>query len=543
MNPTDIIHNLNLETTPNRPLNNPFRYTPSAEVEAAQREVVEYLGVLSKRDRDVANELEAGKMMGILIVRNELGEMGYLAGFSGCMAGRLELDGFVPPIFGRDAPNEEFANRDRQIGALGRAIAQMEQSPKHLSAIESHRSLTAHADEERTKMSAAYAEAKRKRDEERRLATRPVAELQLESQRQKGEMKRRERALREQIEMSQQRIDTMQNEIEALRKERRDMSYELQRDMFESYKLTNGLGESRSLRSIFDEAIGRLPPSGAGECAAPKMLHYALTHNLTPIFIGEFWYGGSPRGEIRHHKHFYGACKSRCEPILCYMLQGVDVEPLTLTDEPSLRDRLRIVFEDQHIAIFDKPSGMLSVPGRSSAESVASIARELYPDATGPLIVHRLDQDTSGLIIIAKSAEVNKALQRQFMERSLQKRYVAIVEGIIESNKGEITLPLMPNIDDRPRHMVNHQHGKASRTTYEVLERYERSTRLALTPHTGRTHQLRIHCADMEGLSSPIIGDRLYGETGERLLLHAEQITFRHPVSGDMLKFSAPPQF
>ncbi|MFI3268791.1 MAG: pseudouridine synthase [Rikenellaceae bacterium] len=543
MNSSTILHSLDGCSVAQRPLNSPFRYTPSVEVVAAQREIVEHLNELASSDLDIAEELARGKMLGALVVVDECGSVGYLAGFSGCMAGRLELDGFVPPIFGRGEVNERFTDGDRAIGELGRRIAEMESSEELVTAKAHLQAARQSAEAEQRELADWCTEAKRKRDIDRKNGDRTPEELQLESARQKGEVRRRKLAHKALIEQAEESLKSLLGEIEQLRIERRNLSYTLQREMFESYSLINGRGETKSLYAIFNELNGTLPPSGTGECAAPKLLHYAMTHRLTPISIGEFWFGGTPSGEVRHHNHFYGACKSRCEPILCYMLQGVNVEPLTTLDEPSLRDKLAVVFEDQHFALFNKPSGMLSVQGCSAAESLASIARELYPDATGSMVVHRLDQDTSGLILIAKSEEVHKALQRQFMERSLEKRYIAVVEGVTTPDQGEIELPLIPNIDDRPRHKVDHRQGKKAHTTFRVIERYENSTRLELTPHTGRTHQLRIHCAHSEGLSAPIIGDRLYGNSGERLLLHAAELTLRHPITGEVMHFCAPAEF
>ncbi len=537
------IHPINITIAKERPLNNPLCYTPSQEVIAAQSEVIRYLTKLSEQDKEVAEELQRGKMMGVMVVQDRSGNVGFLAGFSGCIAGRVEVAGFVPPIFGRAVLSDDFLRMERAISDMSQEIKCKEQSEEYQSIQKCHSDLLQRISLERENLSKEYKAAKTKRNAERKAATRSASDLALESQRQKGEMRRREHNFKLEINVSQQQIDRFRDEIETQRKRRSVLSYELQREMFASYQVVNGRLERRSLLSIFDELNGHLPPSGAGECAAPKMLHYALTHDLTPLSMGEFWYGNPPRGEVRHHGAFYGACKSRCEPILTYMLDGVNVEPLTPPNRAELRDSLKIIFEDEHLVLFDKPSGMLSVPGRSASESVSSIARELYPDATDSMIVHRLDQDTSGLLLVAKSIEAHKGLSRQFAERTLRKRYIAIVDGIISHDKGTIDLPLRPNIEDRPRQIIDYKHGKSALTTYEVLERNGQTTRLSLSPHTGRTHQLRLHCAHKDGLNAPILGDRLYGCTAERLLLHAESITFRHPISGEEMSFSSAPQF
>lgn len=533
------------ETLPVR-LNNPFKYQPSEIVWRAQREVLLRLDELSESDSEIRDELQRGKMMGVMVVRTPEGEVGYLAGFSGCMAGRLEVEGFVPPIFGRGELNERFERGDRELGGIAREIDLILQSSEYMDVMHSHTELAARIESERNELKRLYKESKAERDIARQSGTSTAEELQLASQRQKGEMGRREKSFKEELLRSQSLVDGWQSRVEELRDRRKELSYTLQCEMFDSYRVVNGRGETRSLYSIFEESHHRLPPSGAGECAAPKMLYYALTHNLTPISIGEFWVGESPRGEVRHHGYFYGACMSRCHPILTFMLEGVDVEPLETVSQRSLRDELRVIFEDQYIVLFDKPSGMLSVPGRSSAESVKSIVEELYPDATGALMVHRLDQDTSGLLLVAKSAEVHKSIQQQFSMRSLKKRYVAIVEGVIPNDTGEIALPLITNIEDRPRQMVDYKRGKSALTSYEVIERRGESTLLALYPHTGRTHQLRVHCAHQDGLNAPIRGDKLYAggvTSAQRLMLHAEEITFNHPISGERLHFSSPHNF
>ncbi len=485
-------------------------------------------------------------MLGALVVSGSEGEIGYLAGFSGCIAGRIEIDGFVPPIFGRGEQSTEFLIGDHQLGAINAEIETIKDSAEYRAAEMHYITQRSSAEGEMAQLKEQYREAKAQRDERRMNGDCSQEELQLESQRQKGAMKRREKELKEALMLAESELKLFKERIEQLITQRRELSYDLQRKMFESYRVVNGNGEWRSLYTIFEKSHGRLPSSGAGECAAPKMLHYALTHLLTPLAIGEFWCGGSPISELRHHGHFYGACKSRCEPILGFMLQGVDVEMSGTERERSLREELTIVYEDQHLVLYNKPSGMLSVPGRSAAVSVRSIVEESYPDATGGLMVHRLDQDTSGLLLIAKSADVHKSLQQQFSRRTLKKRYVAIVEGVVPDDAGEISLPLITDFDDRPRQMVHYERGKSALTTYEVISRNAESTRLSLTPHTGRTHQLRVHCAHPAGIGRPILGDRLYGQGDNgaaRLMLHAEEITFQHPISGEWLRFVAEAPF
>ncbi len=526
-------------------LNNPFEYRPSEVILDAQRLVMNHIERLEASDAEVREELTRGKMFGVMVVRDSEGGVGYLAAFSGCMAGRVEYDTFLPPIFGRGECNSEFEAEDQRIGEMGRRIEELKSSVQYRESQERYATLYSDVEQQIAELNSQYAASKLERDKIRKESTDPqiLQRLQRESQDQKGQIRRAEHQIKGELKTAKSEALRWREQLAQLQEQRREMSNELQRKMFKSYFVVNGRGESQSLFQIFDELLHRLPPSGAGECAAPKLLHYALVNDLIPIALGEFWYGRSSRGEVRHHGHFYGACRSRCYPILSYMLQGLDVADV----EPDLiREAdcpLSVLFEDQHVVVFNKPSGMLSVPGRSAAPSVKSFVEEHYPDATGSLIVHRLDQDTSGVLVVAKSAEVHKALQRQFSERSLSKRYIAVVEGVVESERGEITLPIIPNIEDRPRQMVDYNRGKRTLTTYEVLERGDGYTRLALTPHTGRTHQLRLHCAHQDGLNAPIRGDRLYGDATSRLHLHAERITFTHPISGEELTISAAVPF
>ncbi len=530
-------------------LNNPFEYRPSKVILQAQHELLLHIESLSADDSQIEEELTRGKMFGVMVVRRQDGQLGYLSAFSGCMAGRVELDSFVPPIFGRGGENLEFASEDQAIGAVGREIESLRKSEPYVSSQERFESLRVEVEQRIAELNRQYQESKKRRDELRNSSTDQtlIEQLQRESQHQKGEIRRAEHHLKGELKAAKMEALKWRKRLDDLREQRREMSNSLQCKMFKEYRVVNGRGEWRSLFDIFEDLLHRLPPSGAGECAAPKLLYYALTNNLTPIALGEFWYGSSSQGEVRHHGHFYGACRSRCYPILTFMLQGIELAEI----EPDLireaEEPLKSIYEDDAIIIFNKPAGMLSVPGRSAAPSVKSIVQERYPEATGSLMVHRLDQDTSGILVVAKSAEVHKALQRQFSQRQLSKRYIAVVEGVIESDRGEVRLPLRPNIDDRPRQMVDHEYGKAALTTYEVIERGENYTRLALYPHTGRTHQLRLHLAHVDGLNTPIKGDRLYGREVDdstiRLHLHAERITFTHPISGECVTFRADVPF
>ena len=327
----------------------------------------------------------------------------------------------------------------------------------------------------------------------------------------------------------------------------KQMSQDLQLWLFRQYKMLNARGEEKDLVDIWQDYHCSprirnrypLPPGGTGDCCAPKLLQYAYQHRLKPVCMAEFWWGESPKSEIRHHGQFYPACRGKCKPVLTWMLQGLDVDPNPeKTGFPHLIPE--IVYEDEVMAVLNKPAGMLSVPGKTTDYSVATWAQERWPDA---MIVHRLDMGTSGLIVVAKTKEAYLVLQEQFVKRSVKKRYIAIVDGIVEQPRGRITLPLTYDPLNRPRQIVDYKKGKSAVTEYEVLETIGSKTLIALSPHTGRTHQLRMHCAHPDGLGCPIVGDELYGQKAERLCLHCDQITFAHPMTGERMHFELPRPF
>jgi tRNA pseudouridine32 synthase/23S rRNA pseudouridine746 synthase len=323
------------------------------------------------------------------------------------------------------------------------------------------------------------------------------------------------------------------------------MSQELQTWLFHQYQLLNAHGETKDLVDIWQSYYSRpklrtkfpLPPGGTGDCCAPKLLQYAYQHHLKPVCMAEFWWGESTKEELRQHLHYYPACRGKCKPILTWMLQGLDVDP-----NPELQGvahlELNTVYEDNDIVVVDKPSGMLSVPGRIDDYSVETVMRQRYPDA---MIVHRLDMGTSGLLIVAKSSEAYHPLQEQFIKHQVKKKYVAMLEGRgkKEEVRGIISLPLRPDPMNRPRQMVDMEHGKRAVTDYEFIS----PDIVALYPQTGRTHQLRIHCASPDGLGRPIVGDELYGTKADRLMLHAAEIWFMHPKTQEPMHLVSQPPF
>ena len=326
----------------------------------------------------------------------------------------------------------------------------------------------------------------------------------------------------------------MDERLTSLRQRRRAMSDMLQRWLFSRFMMLNARGECRSLLEIWKN---ELPPAGAGECCEPRLLQYAFSKGWHPLCMAMFWWGESPKEEVRHHLHFYPACNGKCKPVLGWMLRGLDVESNQLEDEKH--QKLTIIYEDDSICVVNKPAGMLAVRGKSNRESVQSMMQERYPDAENPLVVHRLDMATSGLMVIAKTMEAYRCLQQQFAKREVRKRYVAVLSHEENGKKGKITLPLRPDLNDRPRQIVDFVHGKKAETTYETIG----NCRINLYPHTGRTHQLRVHCAHADGLNNPIKGDELYGKRADRLYLHAEELSFLHPMTHERVTFHAPCPF
>jgi tRNA pseudouridine32 synthase/23S rRNA pseudouridine746 synthase len=277
------------------------------------------------------------------------------------------------------------------------------------------------------------------------------------------------------------------------------------------------------------------PPAGAGECAAPKLLHFAFKHELKPIAMAEFWWGQSPKGEMRKHQQFYPACTGKCEPILKHMLQGIPMEENPFAINPAEGKELAIVFEDDYLLLVNKPAEFLSVPGKQITDSVQTRIKTLYPNA---MIVHRLDMSTSGLLIFGKTPDIYKKLQAQFIKRNVKKRYVAQLDGVLSEDSGSINLPLRGDLHNRPNQIVCFEQGKPAQTHWEVIERKDNKTLVYFYPITGRTHQLRVHAAHSLGLNTPIVGDDLYGTKADRLHLHAERITFVHPISKEIITFT-----
>ena len=431
---------------------NPFHYTPHPLCLLATKEVQAYL---ETRD-DWREELEKGKMFGVLVVRKTTGEIGFLAAFSGNLAHSNNHDYFVPPVYDLLQPDGFFKIEEEQITAINHELEAMQHNSDYLSWKEE-------LQQQQTVASQVLQAAKTflKTEKERRARLRETgltadedARLIQESQFQKAEYKRQERKWKAELTQLETRILEYEKQIQQRKQERKKRSAALQLRLFAQFNLLNARGETKDLCEIFAPTAQQVPPAGAGECAAPKLLQYAYLNQLRPIAMAEFWWGNSPKTEIRRHGYFYPACKGKCEPILKHMLIGLPVAFQSVQIPITSDISLEILYEDDDLLVVNKPAGMLSVPGKEANFSVYDWARKQYPEATGPLIVHRLDMATSGLLLIAKKKEIHQHLQAQFKNRTIRKRYIARLDGIVASDKGTISLPICPDPLDRPRQIL-----------------------------------------------------------------------------------------
>ena len=628
-----MLHTLNVSIPSPRQFTYPFCYDVDPLAEAASLELQRYIA-----DADLmSTEKGCGKMFGVLVVEYEDEEgalqRGFLAAYSGLLGGRNDWPYFVPPVFDAQQPDGHFKRTEREISAINREIAAIEHDPEYLQSVEQHeqtkKRLQAEVDAFKAEVDAAKARRDARRKSGEPLSEEEQAEMIRESQFMKAELRRRRKAM----EQAESTLNTQHSTfLKSLQRKRKQMSDELQRWLFSAYRMLNAKGEERDLIDIFREYTHAMPPAGAGDCCAPKLLQYAYQHHLRPVCMAEFWWGESPASEIRHHLHYYPACRSKCLPILTHMLKGLDVAPNPLAQKRHTAEP-RVLYADEYIMVVDKPAGMLSVPGkaesvRSEFSDSANISVEEYFANNSKLKIqnskflkaaHRLDMDTSGLLVLARTEEAYVELQRQFASRETVKRYEAVLSGVpkhivggygipavaiantggygipsvaianscshlyfygqglrqecrsllrlepfaiqfAKYSSGCISLPLIADINDRPRQRVDMEHGKPALTLYNIVEvrAVDANTAVAYTtkkvdkgrtlihlyPKTGRTHQLRVHCAHPLGLACPILGDPLYGiERADRMYLHAAELTFRHPVTGETMHFLSPSGF
>lgn len=535
----------------------PFYYEPTEIAKQACRELQEYLENQTDFEHNFGLENDQsstpiGKMFGVLIVRNQKNEVGYLAAVSGKLANTNQHKFFVPPIFDMLNKNGFFLEQEERLNEINRILESLENDQNYLQVKEDfiQFEINSKLKIEEGKQLLKLNKKDRKSQRETISPTLSQEEIQFfeedlvkQSLRDKYEF----RILNEKLDSEKQillsKINVFENEINSLKEERKIKSNSLQNQLFNQYQFLNKFKQEKGLLEIFSTTVFQQPPAAAGECAAPKLLQYAFQNDLEPICMAEFWWGDSPKSEVRKHGQFYPACTGKCEPILGHMLQGIELNENLLLKQNSTVEELEILYQDNDLVVINKPEEFLSVPGIEIKDSVYLRIKHQFPLATGPIIVHRLDMSTSGILVLALNKESHKLLQQQFIKRKVQKRYIALLDGNVERDNGFIDLPLRVDLDDRPRQMVCYEHGKTAQTKYEVIARKDNKTLVYFYPITGRTHQLRMHASHRLGLNAPIIGDDLYGKKANRLHLHAESLEFTHPKTKELMKFQVDPNF
>ena len=534
----------------------PFYYEPHSLAKIATEEIQEYLESQTDFKHNFGldttkTDLPIGKMFGVLIVQNQKNEVGYLAAFSGKLADKSLPKKFVPPVFNMRTEGSFYIKGELEIDKINAQLTLLKSNERYIVLKKSFKKLTQAIAEDlenqRKKMKLSKSDRKlRKKKSISVLSELEVKNLTKKLMQESYNDQFFYKELLEYYETKSKKegkeVVVFENKIALLKKERKEKSNYLQQTLFSKYAFLNPQKELKNLLDVFNDPAIK-PPAGSGECSAPKLLQYAFANDLKPISMAEFWWGISPNSAVRKHKNYYPACQSRCKPILTHMLQGLKLDPNLLLENLSEKQELKIIYEDDVLIVVNKPAEFLSVPGKEITDSVYSRIKEKYPTATGPLIVHRLDMSTSGILLLTKTKEANKVLQSQFINRTVKKRYVALLDGNLSENSGKIKLPLRVDLDDRPKQLVDFVHGKNAETDWEIIRREHGKTRVYFYPITGRTHQLRVHAAHKNGLNTPIFGDDLYGKKTNRLHLHAEFIEFSHPSTNEKISFTVDAEF
>jgi len=534
----------------------PFYYEPHPLAKIATKEIQEYLESQTDFEHnfglDVPNtDLPIGKMFGVLIVQNQQNEIGYLAAFSGKLADKSLPEKFVPPVFNMRTEGSFYIKGEVEIDEINAQLSLIKSNERYLDVKKSFKKLTESIaidlEYQRKKMKLSKSDRKLRKKNKISLLSELefknlTKKLMQESYNDQFFYKELLEYYEAKSEKAGKELVFFEDKITRLKKERKEKSNYLQQTLFSKYAFLNQQKELKNLLDIFNDPTIK-PPAGSGECSAPKLLQYAFANGLKPISMAEFWWGISPNSSVRQHKNYYPACQSRCKPILTHMLEGMKMDSNLLLENLSEKQELKIIYEDDVLIVVNKPTEFLSVPGKEISDSVYSRIKEKYPKATGPLIVHRLDMSTSGILVLTKTKEANKVLQSQFINRTVKKRYVALLDGNLVENSGKIKLPLRVDLDDRPKQLVDFVHGKNAETIWEIIRREKGKTRVYFYPITGRTHQLRVHAAHKDGLNIPIFGDDLYGKKTNRLHLHAEFIEFLHPSTNEKMSFTVDAEF
>jgi tRNA pseudouridine32 synthase/23S rRNA pseudouridine746 synthase len=533
----------------------PFYYEPHPLAKIAAAELQHYLETQTGLDHnfgldDDEEGMVIGKMFGVLVVLDMEGRLGYLSGVSGKLAGTNDHPKFVPPVFDMLVENSFFLKEQEIISAVNSRIEEISSNKEYQQLILDIHQFSIDSQQEISTLKKQLKTNKEEREKQRAVQKNSVSQQDyaLAEALLVGQSLYDKRLLRDLknkwsqlLEERQTRLDQFEADIEALKNERRERSAALQQQLFGEYVFLNKDGRRKSLQEIFSSTAFGKPPSAAGECATPKLLQFAFAHGYQPLAMAEFWWGASPKSDIRKHKHFYPVCTGKCKPILAHMLDGIPVDENPFLRTPEENSGLEIVYEDESFVVVNKPAGLRSVPGVDIHDSVYSRLKHVLVNE--PLIVHRLDMDTSGLLVVAKTREAHKHIQRQFLKRTVSKRYTALLSKVIDQPEGVIDLPLCADLFNRPRQLVCFETGKKSITRWKVVERYEAMTRVDFWPLTGRTHQLRMHSAHELGLNAPIVGDDLYGEASERMYLHAACLEFMHPRTKERVSFEVEAEF
>ena len=534
----------------------PFYYEPHLLAKIATTEVQSYLENQTDFEHNFGldinnNALAIGKMFGVLVVKNKQDKIGYLTAFSGKLADKSLPEKFVPPVFNMRTSGSFYIKGELEIDEMNTQLGVLKKDKKYLELKKIIAENTAIIQTDLSFQRNRMKRAKSDRKSQKKKAITLLNDLEFEELTKKltQESYNNQFFIKELQEYYQAKIEKInlefkvfEDKIIALKRERKEKSNYLQQTLFSKYAFLNQQKELKSLLTIFNNPAIK-PPAGSGECAAPKLLQYAFANNLTPITMAEFWWGSAPNAAVRHHKNYYPACQGRCKPILTHMLAHTEMDANLLLENLSEKQDLEIIYEDDALIVVHKPAEFLSVPGKDIKDSVYSRIKERYPSATGPLIVHRLDMSTSGVLLLTKTKEANKALQSQFINRTIKKRYIALLDGNLSKNSGKITLPLRVDLNDRPKQLVDFTYGKPAETDWKIINKENGKTRVHFYPITGRTHQLRMHAAHKNGLNTPIVGDDLYGKKEKRLHLHAEFIEFLHPTTLKKMSFTIAPKF
>ncbi|SOS47130.1 RNA pseudouridine synthase [Tenacibaculum dicentrarchi] len=535
----------------------PFYYEPHPLCEIATKEIIHYLKTQTDFEHNFGlnpNEkgLPIGKMFGVLVVKNKKNEIGYIAAVSGKLAETNTHLKFVPPVYDMLTEESYYLKEKNNLIAINSEIESLETNIDYNLLLSENKLAKNKAIADINKKKETLKIAKRERAIRREKAFKELStenfilfknELSKESLDAKHFFNNVKRYWEHTLKPKEDKLSVFTDQITALKSLRKSKSNSLQMYISEQYQFLNEKKEKQNLAELFSGTSVHNLPAGSGECAAPKLLQYAFLNDLKPIAMAEFWWGKSPNKEIRKHQQFYPACQGKCKPILSHMLSGIEIDTNPLLENPAIGKEIEVIFEDDQLIVICKPADFLSVPGINIQDSVYSRIKQQVKDISGPIIVHRLDMATSGLLVLAKNKEAHKFLQSQFINKIIKKRYTALLDGIVTENTGTITLPLRVDLDDRPRQLVCYEHGKPAKTNWEVIERKNGKTKIHFYPISGRTHQLRVHASHGSGLNIPIVGDDLYGKKSDRLYLHSDTLAFLHPITKEKMLFTKKSDF